>query len=61
MNVQEWRRRYIAQLLARGMDQDSADACCEALDDQQVTELLNHGESPEDAANDEIGYMSDAP
>ena len=47
-----WRRFYVDRMVARGIDRESAQACCDARD-------VALSEDPSEAADDELQYWAD--
>jgi hypothetical protein len=47
-----WRRFYVDRMVERGIDRESAQACCDAGD-------VDLSENPADAADDELQYWAD--
>lgn len=47
-----WRRFYVDRMVERGVDRESAQACCDAGD-------VDLSESPADAADDQLQYWED--
>jgi len=59
MQVDEWKARYIARLMACGLDKEFATADCEAGIEQWMTEDGTIDCDPEGAADDELSYMAE--
>lgn len=47
-----WRQRYVDRMVERGIDRESARACCDAGD-------VDLAENPADAADDQLQYWDD--
>ena len=51
ITTEEWKRRYVAQLMKWGLSEIEAQEDCDAA-------LIDLEVSPEDAADDEVSYMA---